>query len=157
VTIRKSDKSRLGEAVWLRFIITQHSRDEKFIINGLINYLGCGRYFSRSNKDYGELIVEKFSDIIEKIIPFFEKYQLQGVKRDNFEDFKKVASGEARASKGSASIPFATGVFDSCRSHHALLMKSKAHLTQEGLEEIRKIKSGMNSRREYLKKENNPK
>ena len=27
--------------------------------------------------------------------------------------------------------------------------KSKAHLTREGLEEIREIKSGMNTRREY--------
>jgi hypothetical protein len=90
------------------------------LINGLIKYFGCGRYHSRSNKEYGEFIVEKFSDIVEKIIPLFGKYPLQGVKRKNFEDFKKVA----------------------------LLMQSKAHLTSEGLEEIRKIKSGMNSQRQ---------
>ena len=33
VAIKKSPKSKLGEAVWLRFMITQHSRDEK-LING---------------------------------------------------------------------------------------------------------------------------
>ena len=87
---KKSNKSRLGKSVWLRFQITQHSRDEVFIANDLVKYLGCGRYHSRSNKDFGELIVEKFSDIFEKM--FFEKYQLQGVKRNNFEDFKKVAA-----------------------------------------------------------------
>jgi hypothetical protein len=93
------------------------------MMDGLIKYLGCGRYYSRSNKDYGEFIVEKFSDIVEKIIPLFDKFQLQGVKRKDFEgfDFKKVA----------------------------LLMQSKAHLTLEGIEEIRKIKSGMNSQRQY--------
>lgn len=118
VVIKKYEKSILGESVGLRFIITQHSRDEKFIINCLIKYLGCGKYYSRSNKDYGELIVEKFSDIVEIIIPFFEKFKLQGAKQKDFENLKRVA----------------------------LLMQSKAHLTSQGLEEIRKIKSVMNTR-----------
>jgi len=56
-----------------------------------------------------------FSDQIGKI-SFFDKYPLQGIKAKDFEDFKKVAN----------------------------LMQSKAHLTQEGFEEIWKIKSGMN-------------
>jgi hypothetical protein len=99
-------------------MITQHSRDEEFLINCLIKYLGCGKYYSRSNKEYGELIVEKFTDIVEIIIPFFDKYKLQGAKQKDFEDFKKVA----------------------------LLMQDKVHLTSQGLEEIRKIKSGMNTR-----------
>jgi len=33
----------------------------------------------------------------------------------------------------------------------AELMKNKAHLTQEGLEEIRQIKAGMNTRREFIR------
>lgn len=36
---------------------------------------------------------------------------------------------------------------DFCRV--ALLMKDKVHLTEEGLHQIQKIKSGMNSNREY--------
>jgi len=60
-----------------------------------------------------------FADINANIIPFFDKYPLQGEKAKDFMDFKKVA----------------------------LLMQSKAHLTREGLEEILKIKSGMNARR----------
>lgn len=120
VVLTNSQKSVdfLGESVWLRFMITQHSRDEEFLINCLIKYLGCGKYYSRSNKEYGELIVEKFTDIVEIIIPFFDKYKLQGAKQKDFEDFKKVA----------------------------LLMQDKVHLTSQGLEEIRKIKSGMNTR-----------
>jgi hypothetical protein len=34
--------------------------------------------------------VGKFSDIEEKIIPFFQKYPLQGTKRLDFEDLCKV-------------------------------------------------------------------
>ncbi len=92
VVIKKSIKSITGESVGLRFIITQHSRDEKFIINCLIKYLGCGKYYSRSSKDYGELIVEKFSDIVGIIIPFFEKFKLQGAKQKDFDNFKRVAA-----------------------------------------------------------------
>ncbi len=48
-----------------------------------------------------------------------EKYSLQGVKSQDFLDFKIIAK----------------------------LMKDKAHLTKEGIEEIKRIKSGMNSKR----------
>jgi len=55
-----------------------------------------------------------------KIIPFFSKYPIEGVKAKDFDDFCKVAE----------------------------LMKSKVHLTSDGLEQIRKIKSGMNRGRD---------
>lgn len=55
------------------------------------------------------------------MIPIFEEFKLHGVKSKNFEDFKKVA----------------------------LLMKNKVHLTREGLDEIKKIKGGMNQNRLY--------
>lgn len=59
---------------------------------------------------YGEFIVEKFTDVRSKIIPIFEEFKLHGLKSKNFEDFKKAA----------------------------LLMENKAHLTKEGLDEIKK-------------------
>lgn len=66
-----------------------------------------------------ELTIGSLEDIIKIIIPFFTKYPLQGAKRLDFADFCKVAE----------------------------LMKNKAHLTPEGLDQIREIKSGMNSGR----------
>jgi hypothetical protein len=36
-------------------------------------------------------VVRKTSDIFDKIIPFFNKYPLQGVKVDDYADFCKVA------------------------------------------------------------------
>jgi hypothetical protein len=100
------------------FQITQHTRDKQLLFN-FQNYLGCGKYYTITGKDFGDFKVSRISDITEKIIPFFTKYCLQGVKSKDFEDFCKVAN----------------------------LMEKKAHLTQEGLEEIRKIKSGMNTGR----------
>ena len=58
----------------------------------------------------------KFSDIVQKVIPFFEKYQIEGVKAEDFADF--------------------------CRA--AELMKSKKHNTKEGIEEINTLKERMN-------------
>ena len=62
-------------------------------MKSLVEYLGCGKYYTRSGKDFGgkyytrsgkdfgEFIVSTISDITDKIIPFFQKYPLKGVKR----------------------------------------------------------------------------
>ena len=115
---KKSPDSKLGETVWLRFILTQHIRDDEFL-KSLISTLNCGRYIPKSG--YGEFIVEKFTDVFDKVIPIFEEFKLHGVKSKNFEDFKKAA----------------------------LLIKNKQHLTREGLDQIKKIKGGMNKNRVY--------
>jgi hypothetical protein len=48
----------------------------------LVKYLNCGVYSFRSvsDEDTGDYIVKRFSDITEKIIPFFEKYPIEGEK-----------------------------------------------------------------------------
>jgi len=115
IRIPKSKTNKTGSQVQVRFTLTQHARDEQLMQN-LIDYFGCGKYFSYSNKDKGEFVVVKFSDIIEKIIPFFDEYQMVGVKSMDYADFKRVAD----------------------------LMQEKAHLTSSGVEQIQKIKSGMN-------------
>jgi hypothetical protein len=118
IALKKSQESKLGETVWLRFILTQYVRDEEFL-KSLISTLNCGRYVPKSG--YGEFIVEKFTDVFDKVIPIFEEFKLHGVKSKNYEDFKKAA----------------------------LLIKNKQHLTREGLDQIKKIKGVMNKNREY--------
>lgn len=116
IALKKSPESKLGETVWLRFILSQHSRDKK-LLESLILNLNCGRYISKSN--CGEFIVEKFTDIRDKIIPIFEKFKLHSIKSLNYEDFKKAS----------------------------LLIEKKAHLTRKGLDELKVIKGRMNKRR----------
>ena len=116
IALKKSAKSKLGEAVWLRFILSQHSKDKDFL-ESLISIFNCGRYVSKS--DCGEFIVEKFSDVRDKVIPIFEEFKLCGLKSKNFEEFKKAS----------------------------ILINNKAHLTREGLDEIKIIKGRMNKRR----------
>lgn len=82
-----------------------------------ISFLGGGSIKERTN--FSEYIVVKSSLITDKLIPLFHKYPIVGNKNKDFLDFCKIAE----------------------------LMNSNAHKTQEGLDEIREIKSGMNSNR----------
>lgn len=94
--------------------MAQHTRDSEILIN-LKNYIGCGSV-NKDSENAAMFTVTKFSDITEKIIPFFDKYKIIGVKYQDYQDFKKVSQ----------------------------LMEKKVHLTTEGLENIRIIKAGMN-------------
>jgi len=104
------------------------------VIQGIVNYLinpelsnntsniieNKSKYIYFTEKT-AYLQIIKFSDILNKIIPFFKKYPIIGTKRLDFEDFSKVAS----------------------------IVQSKEHLTQEGIGKILKIKSGMNQDRKF--------
>jgi hypothetical protein len=120
VNIYNSSLSKLGKAVSLAFIITQHVYDS-LLLTSFERYLDCGKYSDRSDKvKVGDFAVYKFSDIVEKIIPFLNKYPVLGIKYYNFQDFCRIAE----------------------------LMENGAHKTQDGLDKIREIKAGMNMNRE---------
>lgn len=85
-------------------------------MESLKNQLNCGTISVKSTDNTVHSAVYKFSDIVEKIIPLFSNYPLMGTKAEDLADFKKVAK----------------------------LMENKAHLTENGLKEIIKIKQGMN-------------
>ena len=105
----------------LCFIITQSERDKELMIS-LIEYLNCGNINKKSKAV--DFKVTKSKDIEEKIIPFFKKYPIEGVKSKDFSDFCKVAD----------------------------LVKNKKHLTAPrggpGLEHIHQIKKQMNKKRQ---------
>ena len=120
VKTSKSKTHKLGEAVQLIFQIAQHSRDSQ-LINSLVKYLGCGIYKESSTQGPMAIYtVTKFTDLTLKIIPFFDRYPLPGNKALEFADFKSVVE----------------------------LMKNKDHLSAQGLEQIRNIKTGMNRGRQ---------
>jgi hypothetical protein len=70
----------------------------------------------------GTFLVTGFDNILNKVIPLFEEYPILGVKAKDFEDFKEAS----------------------------ILIKSKVHLTGEGLNKILLIKSIMNTKREIF-------
>ena len=84
------------------------------LLISFIKYLYCGHV--NKDRDSSKFRVRKFDDLTNKIIPFFKKHNLEVMKNKDFNDFCKVAE----------------------------LMKEKKYLTNTGLEEIIKIKAGMN-------------
>lgn len=118
IALKKSSYSKLGETAWLKFILTQHIRDNEFL-HSLISTLNCGRYVTKSG--YGEFIVEKFKDVDEKILPIFETFKLQGVKSKEYEDFKKAATimrnKDHLTKKGLENIKKIKGQMNKSRKH----------------------------------------
>ena len=117
--IRKSTNFK-NERVYLRFRITQHERELK-LMKLLIKYLGAGRieFDRRVDASTITIVVGNYSDIIKKIIPFFDKYPILGNKQLDYLDWSKIANK----------------------------IKLGEHKTQKGFEEIKVIESGMNKSR----------
>lgn len=90
VQIKANQKQALGVQVQLAYQVTQHNKDKQVIKNFKI-YLGSGSVRERKRGMAVDYIVEKFSDNIETIIPFFQKYPIVGVKVLDFADWCEVA------------------------------------------------------------------
>lgn len=84
-----------------------------------MEYFGSGVIEKHTQFKSITLVIIKFSDIFTKVIPFFELYPLKGIKQKDFLDWCNAANK----------------------------VKTKLHLTTEGLNLIRNIKQGMNNGR----------
>ena len=121
VLTSKSPTGDFGYNVKIRFILSQHVRDEQ-ILKILVSYLGCGNLRKEKPKLNTEMAyysVTKFEDNYEKIRIFFFNYPILGEKAKDFNDWCRVAE----------------------------IIKNNAHLTKKGLNQIIKIKEGMNKGR----------
>lgn len=106
-----------GTKVWLRFSIGQDSRDI-LLLKSLVNFFNCGYVAQYKNRKVCEFIVTKINDIIIYILPFFDKHRIEGSKYNDYLNFKKAA----------------------------ILIKSKEHLTEKGLNKIIELKNSMNKK-----------
>lgn len=116
VHVVKSKTTKLGETVKLNFNISQHPRDE-LLMKSLVEYFGCGKAYVYPDKV--SFNISSLSELNSKLVPFFAKYPIRGIKLLDYMDFVKVIK----------------------------LMGDKAHLTSEGLDLIREIRLGMNRNR----------
>lgn len=114
------DTTKLGFSVKLNFSIAQHIRD-KNLFQLIKQTLGCGHVYEDIKYSRVDFRVTNFREITNILIPFFEKYPIRAVKFKDYEDFVSIAK----------------------------FIENKEHLTLEGLEKIKHIKSGMNIRRNY--------
>jgi hypothetical protein len=90
-------------------------------MKSLISYLNCGRIELALKQSAVYFVVTNIQDILDKIIPLFDKCNIKGIKQSDYEDFRKVA----------------------------MLLQDKQHLSEAGLSKINSIKSNMNLNRKF--------
>lgn len=109
--------------------IAQNTHDI-LILNKIKEFLGCGRLkpslpinleIALINPSISRLIISNPTDIKNKIIPFFDNYSLKTTKLLDYLDWKKLIE----------------------------MKEKKYHLSEEGLNEMRKIKLNMNTNRKF--------
>jgi len=105
--------------VSFRFLVTQHIRDLELLKN-LAKFFNCGYAIPRSNSvNHGDYFATKKEEFSSKILPFFDKFSLQGNKLKDYLDFKKAVE----------------------------LKGNSTSLTPEKLNEIKKLNERMNKNR----------
>lgn len=117
------NKSSSGVYVKLVFSLTQDRKDES-LIRSFVDFFGIprgdrGTYQPSSKRTTVNYQCRKFTENYETIIPFFCKYSIIGVKKQDFEKWCSIAE----------------------------IIKNKYHLTKEGFDLVCHIKSGMNKGR----------
>lgn len=114
-----SSSNKIGYRVQLRFRVSQHERD-LILLENIRNFFGTGNVYKYKGKSAVILTIVNFSDITNRIIPFFkENPLLPGIKINDYLDW--------------------------CKIHK--LVEDGNHLTLEGLNLIRELRSGMNTGR----------
>ena len=112
ISIRKHPGYKLGWKTSLTFNVAQKGKKSLEILK---NVFECGYVRKRwDNLHYFEIV--EFDKIINRVIPFFERFRLKSEKADDFEIFKKVAH----------------------------LMQKSAHLNINGIIKILKLREPMN-------------
>ncbi|GBC90762.1 MAG: hypothetical protein KatS3mg021_1259 [Fimbriimonadales bacterium] len=124
VAIQRNPSTKLGWQVIPELHISQHERN-KHVLELIRNTLGCG-YLKpndrhKPNDNTWVFVVRSRKDLMEKVIPFFERYPLRTTKRHDFEKFATIV-----------------------RKLH-----KKEHLTPAGLKAILQIAGSMNNNGAY--------
>lgn len=117
IIIRPSISYILKQQVSCRFHIAQHIRDIE-LMNLFSKFFNCGTVYLRKTKTC-DFVVQDINLLISKIIPHFDIYPILNLKYKDFICFKKALN----------------------------IIQSKQHLTQEGLDLIKKFNLEMNSNR----------
>ena len=88
-------------------------------MQSLTKYLDCGKVQDLVSTEACSFTVSSLKSLEAKVIPFFSKYPLLGIKSRDFADFCEVVN----------------------------IMKENGHLTKKGFDQIQKIKARMNAKR----------
>lgn len=115
IGINKNKTMKLKQQVLPEFVITQHKRDIK-VLYAIKEFFKCG-IVKKNKGDIMCYCVRNLKNLINIIIPFFEKNILKTIKKYNFLRFKWIVN---------------------------VMINKQYHLTEEGLKKIKLVKDKMN-------------
>ena len=123
ILITKHKTKKTGRDANLCFEIELRG-DDKPVLELIQKRLDCGRIVELNYERYGwkphvKFVVRKQDDILYKVIPYFKKFPLKGKKGKDFELFCQAAE----------------------------IFRKKEHLSEEGINQLLKIREFMNNRR----------
>jgi hypothetical protein len=116
ISIKRKPKSTLGWVVEANFQITMHFLDAQLLKEIQILLKGVGHIYEYPERNKVYLIVTRLKDLVDVIIPHFDKYPLQTAKIIDYQLWKQCI----------------------------ILIRNGSHLTLSGLEEIISLKSALN-------------
>ena len=118
IAINRNQRIAIGLQVLAEFTVVQHVRDIQTLY-ALKTYFNCGVV----RKNHGDRYcyrVRGINDLINIIIPFFEKHSLKTSKNIDFKKFRKTVL--------------------------IMMNDQQLHLSLEGIDEIRKVQLSMNNK-----------
>ena len=119
-------KGLTGFKPFLEFKITQKN-DSVGVLFEIQKFFNCGRICIDNRKsDTMKFVITNVDDLVYKLVPHFDKYQLVTSKYLNYIDFKSAL----------------------------ILLKNKEHFKYEGIQKLKLIKSTMNKARSFEDKYN---
>ena len=114
VSLRNNPSYRLNWQVVLSFNVSQK---DIYVLNLIKRYINCGIIKQRKRDGLYSLDVTNPSEVVHKVIPFFEKFKiLSPSKKNNFYIFRKIS----------------------------LLVNEKKHLEEKGLYQILELRERLN-------------
>jgi hypothetical protein len=116
VDILKNSTIALGYQVQLRFVLTQHIQDKE-LMYAIKDFLSCGTIVKDTDTKL-QLRIRAIKDLEDKLFPILDKYPLQTKKHLDEMIFRQVF----------------------------IMIKNKEHLTEDGLNKVRYLKSKINRR-----------
>ncbi|GAA5137727.1 hypothetical protein GCM10023339_78180 [Alloalcanivorax gelatiniphagus] len=81
-----STNSKLGFRVQLRFRISTPLGVDLMLMEKIVDYFGAGKVYKYGGKSAVSLTIVDFTDITNKIIPFFYQYSIIGIKLYDYLD-----------------------------------------------------------------------
>jgi len=122
VNVRPPGVKKFNYRVETHFYIKLR-RDEYPLLKKIQEFFGYGAIYFQKEKRKNHSACYRYevnnrNDIINKLVPFFKKYPLQGKKQKDFQIFSKIVE----------------------------IINRNEHLNEKGLEKVRQLKSIMNQR-----------